>query len=83
MPTFLGLSDVLAMQPLNHKERRLSAPKLAARPRQICRVAAKIALWHGGMKLLPLSVLAVYRPCSFRGQLQSGKPRGMAVDATE
>ena len=44
MPTFAGFSQVLAVQELSLNEDDFCGIKASAEPRQICRVAAKIAL---------------------------------------
>jgi len=44
MPTFAGFSQVLAVQELSLNEGDFCGIKAGAKPRQICRVAAKIAL---------------------------------------
>jgi len=44
MPTFAGFSQVLAVQELSLNEGDFCSIKASSKPRQICRVAAKIAL---------------------------------------
>ena len=50
MPTFAELLQVLAVQELSLNDGDFCPIKASAKPRQICRVAAKIALPHGDRK---------------------------------
>jgi hypothetical protein len=72
MPTFAGLSQVLAVQELSLNVGDFCRIKASAKPRQICRVAAKIALPHGDRKVFQLWTLAMDRPDALVGRLGSG-----------